>query len=88
VTADRACLTRPARCRGVGLIAVGVVGPGTDSTGAAGQLVGPVVRAAAAVVLVLVQRSLLWVRAWPRLVMGCLRLAPRRAGIADEGSVL
>ena len=38
--------------------------------------------------VVLVQRSLLWVRAWSRLVMGCLRLAPRRAGIADEGSVL
>jgi len=36
----------------------------------------------------LVQRSLLWVRAWSRLVMGCLRLAPGRAGIADEGSVL
>jgi len=40
------------------------------------------------VVLVLIQRSLLWVRAWSRLVMGCSRLAPRRAGIADEGSVL
>jgi len=54
----------------------------------AGPLCAGATSLSAAAVVVLVQRSLLWVRAWSRLVMGCLRLAPRRAGIADEGSVL